>query len=74
MFLSSQYSSLKGEASKLLTFMVSSEKAQRDLDIGTKYNREKPVALYNTLLSLHGHPNCRILDLHSGAGKISDIP
>ena len=74
MFLSSQYSSLKGEASKLLTFMVSSEKAQRDLDIGAKYNREKPVALYKTLLRLYGHPNCWILDLYSGAGKISDIP
>ena len=53
--------------------MVSSEKAQRDLDKGAKYDTEKPVALYKTLFSLYGHPNCWILDLCSGAGKISDI-
>ena len=50
--------------------MFPSEKAQRDLDRGAKYIKEKPVALYKTLLSLYGHPNCWILDLYSGAGKI----
>ena len=54
-------------------FMFPSEKAQRDLDRGAKYSKEKPVALYKTLLSLYGHPNCWILDLYSGAGKIADI-
>ena len=53
--------------------MVSSEKAQTDLDTEAKYNTEKPVALYKTLLSLYGHPNRWILDLCNGAGKISDI-
>lgn len=50
-------------------FMFLSEKAQRDLDRGAKYIKEKPVALYKTLLSLYGHPNCWILDLYSGAGS-----
>lgn len=31
--------------------MLLSEKVQRDLDKGAKYNREKPVALYKTLLT-----------------------
>ena len=53
--------------------MFLAEKAQRDLDTGAKYFKEKPVALYKTLLSLYGHPNCWILDLCSGAGKIADI-
>ena len=48
-------------------------KLKRDLDTGAKYIKEKPVALYKTLLSLYGHPNCWILDLCSGAGKIADI-
>ncbi|KAK2549227.1 hypothetical protein P5673_030333 [Acropora cervicornis] len=50
-------------------FMFPSEKAQRDLDTGAKYIKEKPIALYKTLLSLYGHPNCWILDLCSGAGS-----
>lgn len=50
-------------------FMFPSEKAQRDLDVGAKYSREKPVGLYKALLSLYGHPNCWILDLCSGAGS-----
>lgn len=50
-------------------FMFPSEKAQRDLDTGAKYSREKPVSLYKTLISLYGHPNCWILDLCSGAGS-----
>ena len=39
---------------------------------GQNRSRKNPL-LYKTLLSLYGHPNCWILDLCSGAGKIADI-
>ena len=50
--------------------MLLSEKVQRDLDIGAKYNRGKTCGTVQNFTHSNRHSNCWNLDCCSGAGKI----